>query len=165
MSIAPGVAWFDGNLEVGNGTYYNTFIATGYGSKTDSIITSGSHTTYAPNYAGYSGSVSGTQYAPQGVCNSTYFSGLIPTQFCNSSTQTYTPQTIGNFAFKAGSCTGNCYSYTGGNIKTGASSNIYGNVLAGNEFNSGGSTTIAGHITALAQGNRTYNSMGGEHHY
>jgi len=26
--LAPGVAWFDGNLEIGSGIYYNTFLAT-----------------------------------------------------------------------------------------------------------------------------------------
>lgn len=156
VSAAPGVMWFEGNLEVGNGTYYNTFIATGFGTG-DTIVTSGSHVTYAPNYAGYSGRVDGEQFAPTGICQNANFA-IYPTQFCNKATTTYIPQPIGNYAFKAGSGSTN---YVGGNIKTGSSSDIFGNILAGNEFNSGGSTTVHGYISALAQGSKTYNSMGG----
>jgi hypothetical protein len=164
-TMAPGIAWFQGNLSVGSGTYYNSFIATG------NISTSGSDNVYALNFAGYSGTVSGTTYAPTGICNNsaftTYFKTLYPTQFCNTSTQTYNASAssgIGNYAFMAGSWVGANYpgqaGYVGGNITTGASSMIYGNIEAGNEFQSSGSTTIAGSVTALAQGAAVENSMG-----
>jgi hypothetical protein len=167
-SMAPGIAWFQGNLTVSSGTYYNSFIATG------NITTSGANTVYSPNYAGYSGTVAGTMYAPTGICSNSYFNSssnlplLYPTQFCTISTQTYNSSAssgIGNFAFLAGSWVGANYPgqalYVGGNISIGASSNIYGNVEAGNEFTSGGSTTITGAVTALAQGTAVENSMGG----
>jgi len=167
-TMAPGIAWFQGNLSVGSGTYYNSFIATG------NISTSGSDNVYAPNFAGYSGTAGGTTYAPTGVCNNMYFASpysyfkpLYPTQFCNTSTQTYNAGAssgIGNYAFMAGSWAGANYpgqaGYVGGNVTTGASSTIYGSIEAGNEFQSSGSTTIAGSVTALAQGAAVENSMG-----
>jgi hypothetical protein len=160
-SMAPGIAWFQGNLNLGSGTYYGTFIATG------NIATSGQNVTYALNYAGYSGTVAGVQYAPTGICTNSYFPNLYPTQFCTTSTQTYNASAdggVGNFAFMAGSWTGTytgLSSYVGGNISLGASSVIHGNVKAGNEFTSGGSTTVNGAITALALGAAVENSMGG----
>ena len=51
-------------------------------------------------------------------------------------------------------------SYQGGNITLGSSSNVYGNVRAGNEFSSGGSTTIHGFVSALALGSKVANSLG-----
>jgi hypothetical protein len=161
-SMAPGIAWFSGNLVVSNGTYYNTFIATG------NVSTSGSNTTYAPNYAGYSGTVDGETYAPTGVCTNSYFPTLYPTQLCTISTETYdatASSSIGNYAFMAGSWVGSTYpgqsGYVGGNITIGASSVVYGDIKAGNEFQSGGSTSVFGSITALAQGTAAENSMGG----
>jgi hypothetical protein len=160
-SLAPGIAWFQGNLTVSSGTYYNTFIATG------NIATSGANTVYAPNFAGYSGTLGGTVYAPTGICSNANFT-LYPTQLCTTSTQTYNATAangLGNFAFLAGSWTGSSYpgqaGYVGGNIAIGASSTVYGNILAGNEFTSGGSTTISGSVSALAQGAVVQNSMGG----
>jgi hypothetical protein len=164
-TMAPGIAWFQGNLTVGSGTYYNSFIATG------NITTSGSDNVYALNFAGYSGTVSGTTYAPTGVCSNssfgTYFKTIYPTQFCNTTTQTYNASAssgIGNYAFMAGSWVGTNYpgqaGYVGGNVTTGASSKVYGNIEAGNEFQSSGSTTISGSVTALAQGAAVENSMG-----
>ena len=154
ISIAQGIAWFEGNVSIGNGTYYNTFIATG------NISTAGSHRNYAPNYAGYSGTADGAIYAPKGICSNA-ISPHYPTQLCKPDS-TYNPDGsggIGNYAFMAGSVqNGN---YVGGNIALGSSTISYGNVLAGNEFNSGGSTTIYGYITALGGGAVTYNSMGG----
>jgi hypothetical protein len=160
-SMAPGIAWFKGNLTVGTGTYYNTFIATG------NIITSGQHVTYAPNFAGYSGTVSGKQYAPTGICVNSLFPFLYPTQLCTIGTQTYNASAgsgVGNFAFMAGSWPGTTHtqaSYVGGNITIGASSVIHGSIKAGNEFASGGSTTITGSVNALALGLVVQNSMGG----
>ena len=157
LSMAPGVAWFEGDLELGNGTYFNTFIATG------NIRTAGGHKTYAPNYAGYGGQLDGVTYAPQGICANSDFPALKPRQFCSA--DMYTPLDIGNYAFMAGSRTNadwdDTTGYRGGNITIGASAEIFGNVKAGNEFQSGGSTTIHGYASALALGERVANSLGG----
>ena len=161
-SMAPGVAWFEGNLEVASGTYYNTFIATG------NITTSGNHVTYAPNYAGYNGKADGKAdgetYAPQGVCTNSQFPSIRPRQFCNAD-GSYLSVEPGDYAFMAGSRADDDFddiaSYQGGNITLGHSSNVYGNVRAGNEFSSGGSTTIHGFVSALALGSKVANSLGG----
>jgi hypothetical protein len=161
-TLAPGIVWVSGNLTASTGTFYNTFIATG------NITTSGADKVYAPNYAGYSGTVGGTTYAPTGICSNSAFPTLYPTQFCNTLLSTFNSTASsgeGNFSFMAGSWTGANYTtqaaYIGGNITLGASSYAYGNIKAGNEFKSGGSTTVAGTVTALAQGTAVQNSMGG----
>lgn len=161
-SAAPGIAWFQGNLEVGNGVYYNTFIAS------SNITTAGGTSVYAPNYAGYSGRVDGVQYAPTGVCENSYFPGLYPTDLCDKAGAKYLQtglEGLGNYAMLAGSRSDENYadlaSYVGGNITLGSSAYIYGSVKAGNEFTSGGSTTVHGYVTALAHGTAAKNSMGG----
>lgn len=151
VSMSPGVAWFEGNITLSNGTYYNTFIATG------NIVTSGSHVTYAPNYAGYGG-VNGSN----GICSNAVYP-YYPSQLCNTD-GTYNSDAsggLGNFAYLAGSYPAEDAPYVGGNITLGSSTVAYGSVLAGNEFVSGGSTTIYGYITAQAQGAVANNSMGG----
>lgn len=162
VSAAQGVAWFQGNLVVGNGVYYNTFIASG------NISTSGSTKVYAPNYAGYSGLAKGVQYAPTGICDNVHFQLLYPLDICNKNTHEYLPSGLGglgNYSMMAGSRLDQHYDdlsgYIGGNIAVGASVELFGSVKAGNEFTSGGSTTVHGYATALALGQVHYNSMGG----
>lgn len=162
VSAAQGVSWFQGNLEVGNGAYYNTFIASG------NISTGGSTTVYALNYAGYNGRADGVQYAPTGICENSHFPGLYPTDFCDKTGAKYLQaglDGLGNYAMMAGSRNDDNYTdqagYIGGNIALGSSVNIYGSIKAGNEFSSGGSTTVRGFVTALALGSVFKNSMGG----
>jgi hypothetical protein len=156
FTLPPGIDWFQGNLNLNGGTYYNTFVATG------NITTAASIVVYAPNYAGYSGT-NGT-----GICSNNSYPNNYPMQFCTISTTTFNSNAssgIGNYALLAGSWVGSSYpgqaGYVGGNITLGSSNSIYGNIKAGNEFQSGGSSTIAGGITALAQGTAVENSMGG----
>lgn len=156
VSLAPGIAWFEGSLEVGSGTYYNTFIAT------HNISTSGATVVYAPNYAGYDGSAAG---APTGICTNSNFPGLAPKQFCQDGAFVVSP--FGDYAAMAGSWPKSgtvpklSSNYQGGNIKLGASSKIYGSVKAGNELYSGGSTVIHGYASALAMGQTVSSSLGG----
>jgi len=173
-SMAQGVAWFAGNLSIIGKTYFNTFVATG------NITTGGGNKVYAPNYAGYSGTVSETvdgtvrttQHAPTGMCENTNFPTLYPKQFCDKTNKAFLPDAnngIGNYAFIAGSIPeGTTYSedtYVGGNITTGGGSEIFGNLLAGNEFVSTGDTTIHGYSAALAAGVATRNAMTGKTTY
>lgn len=157
QSMAPGIAWFQGDLEVSNGTYFNTFVATG------NIKTSGNHKTYAPNYAGYNGQADGKTYAPQGICSNSDFPALKPQTFCDG--DDYKPEAIGNYALMAGNRTDENWDdlngYQGGTITVGASSEIFGNIRAGNEFQSGGNTIIHGYVGALALGVKVINSLGG----
>lgn len=153
-AIRPGVVWFSGDLDTGNGTYYNTFIATG------SITTSGSHVTYAPNYAGYSGTAGGTTYAPSGVCTTAAGATIdyYPSNFCNIGSASYDATAaagLGSYAYMAGSFSGSTYqasSYVGGNVVLASSNNVFGYVLAGNAFTSAGSSTIRGYISAQGLG-------------
>lgn len=147
--------YFEGNLNIPSGTFYNTFLATG------NITNSGDAVAYSLNFAGYSGKqiVDGVQvtYAPQGVCQNTLIPNVVPTQFCiNGEYQYNAVRGIGNYSLMAGTCGGvnNCTKeqYIGGDIKTAASANFYGAIKAGNMFVSSGNTTIHGYISALAQG-------------
>lgn len=162
-SMAQGVAWFEGKLNVSNGNYYNTFIAT------ESIETSGSHKNVAPNFAGSAGgtynySIVHSQWWTEnksesfkGIC-SNGVSPHYPQQICNGFSAGE-PVPIANYAYMSGSIVGD--NYVGGNVKLGASTVSFGSVLAGNEFDSGGDTTVFGYISALGGGTSTFNAMGG----
>lgn len=161
-SIAQGIAWFNGDLNIGSGTYFNTFVVSG------SITTSGADKVYAPNYAGYDGKVDGVEYAPTGICVNSFFPDIYPKQFCDKPKKKYlggAGDGIGNYALIAGSVpVGAAYSadtYVGGDITTGANTEIFGNLMAGNEFISSGATTIHGYATAQAAGKKTNNVLSG----
>ncbi|GAA4999783.1 hypothetical protein GCM10023206_00960 [Acinetobacter puyangensis] len=136
-SLAPGVMFFYGNLNVGQGAYTNTIIATG------DIIAS-IPAVYAPNYAGAGK-----------VCNISGYQ--MPVNLCSSSS-TLTKITVANIALMAGSCTDStslttCKStYMGGNITLNSNAYIYGNVIAGSRFNTSGASYVAGGITAANLG-------------
>lgn len=157
QSLSPGIVWIEGNLIAGNGTYYNTFIATG------NITTSGSHKTVAPNFAGYSGgnyNHAGVNINFAGICtNATY--PYYPKQLCNDNGTYNSDGSDGltNFAYMAGSLNGE--QYQGGDITLGSSTLAFGSVLAGDTYNSGGSTTIFGYVTALGQASVSAHQMGG----
>ena len=135
--IAPGVLFFNGNLNVANGNYINSLLASGN-------IEFGQNTVlHAPNYSN-----------ENLVCNSVF--GM-PSNLCSTST-TFVPAGIANIALLAGSCSDDstaisCQSnYQGGTISLGQSSKIYGNILAGNILNTSGNTNIYGTILAAALG-------------
>lgn len=149
VNLAPGVLWFKGNLDMSNGEYYNTVVASG------NIMTSGSHKLYALNYAGYAV-----------VCANTFkksttsdFAGLYPTNFCDISAKKMKANALGNIAYLSGSYTGTTFS--GGQINIAASSEIFGSVLAGDQVITGGSTTIHGYVNSAGQGSSTTNNWGG----
>jgi hypothetical protein len=129
-TMAPGILWFDGDVEAGSGTYYNTWIATG------GINTAGSNSTYAVNYAGYAN-----------TCTNTVFPKLVPTNFCKASdTSKLQPVSAGNIAFGAGGLVGAVYK--GGKINLTASNDVFGSVLAGDDLTTSGSTIVHGYVSA-----------------
>jgi len=139
QSMAPGVAWFDGNLNVSNGTYINTFLATG------NIETSGSLKIFSPNYAGYTPVCTDSRSAsPYGITVDYRLSGLWPSDLCQAD-DTYAPNAIGNTALMAGGVDASGV-YVGGDISLGASNAIYGNVIAGNILDATGNTTVVGSV-------------------
>jgi len=157
LSLSPGIVWVEGNLAAGNGTYYNTFISTG------NISTSGSHKTVAPNFAGYDGgnyNHAGVNINFSGICtNATY--PHYPSQLCGED-GSYDADGSGgltDFSYMAGSLDGDAYQ--GGDIALGASTLAFGSVLAGDTYNSGGSTTIFGYVTAQGQETTNSHQMGG----
>ncbi|MDC8773097.1 hypothetical protein [Roseateles albus] len=129
-TMAPGVLWFEGDVEAGSGTYYNTWIASG------SINTAGTNSTYAVNYAGYAN-----------TCTNTAFPTLVPTNFCKASdTSKLQPVSAGNIAYGAGGLVGTVYK--GGKINLSASNDVYGSVLAGDDLTTSGSTVVHGYVSA-----------------
>nr|WP_199067983.1 hypothetical protein [Chromobacterium sp. ASV5] len=131
QTLAPGVAWFDGDLRLGNGVYHNSFIASGH------IVTSGQHISYAVNYA-----------AAVGVCLNPDFPKLRPRDDCDAEGR-YRGRPVGNAVLMAGGYRDG--RFQGGDITLGAFSQVYGNVWAGNLLNCGGSTTIHGYVAAARQ--------------
>ena len=143
--LQPGVVWFDDDLTVNNGPYYNTFVTTG------NVTTSGSHTVYAPNYAGYSGTVGGTAYAPSGICTAADGTAITnyPKNFCvNGAFESSAASGLGSYAYAAGSFTGTyaAANYVGGNVTFAGGSNVYGYVLAGNGITTSGNVTVYGYL-------------------
>ncbi len=151
--MLAGVAWFGGSLLASTGTYYNTFITSA------NITTGGTHTVYAPNYAGYSGKVGATTYAPSDICTTSAGTAIAnyPSNFCNLATASFDPSAsggLGSYAYMAGSYSGASYAasnYVGGNVALGGAS-VNGYVLAGNAFSSGGVSTIRGYISSQGSG-------------
>lgn len=139
QSMAPGVAWFDGNLSVDNGTYINTFMATG------NISTGGSLKIFSPNYAGHTPVCTNSRNAsPYSITVDYRLSGLKPTDLCQAD-GTYAPNAIGNTALMAGGIDASGV-YGGGDVSLGASNAIYGNVIAGNLLDTTGNTTVVGAV-------------------
>ncbi|MCJ8159970.1 hypothetical protein [Acinetobacter zhairhuonensis] len=147
-SLAPGVLFFKGSIDISHGYYVNTIISTGsinYGNGNIELI--------APNYAG-----------AQATCNSSTFN--IPSNLCSSSTSLI-PASIGNIGLLAGSCTNSTTlalcesSYVGGDITFNGSAEVEGNIIAGNKIITGGSTSIKGSILASAHGVSKGSSLGG----
>lgn len=149
-SLAPGVLWFDGNLTMSNGRYYNTVIATG------NLSTSGDHKLWSLNYAGYS-IVCNNDY-PSGY-KTTDFADMYPIAFCDKAGSKLKSNALGNIAYLSGVYTGSIFS--GGIITLGASSEVFGSILAGDTFLTGGSSTVHGYIIAAGQGSSVNNAWGG----
>lgn len=160
ISMAPGIAWFEGSLHLGNGTFYNSLVAT------RNITMGGSIKVYALAYAGFDGTrtVDGTEtrYAPTGICENSHFQGRYPLDYCDTANDSFIhPEgnVIGHYALLAGSYDADG-SYIGGDISLGTSAEIFGSVLSGNLYSSGGSTRIHGSVTALSQGDGTHQAGG-----
>lgn len=148
-TMAPGVAWFDGSLEVKNGIYFNTFIAT------ENISTAGQSTTYAVNYAGYAGVC--LNESVNGRASSTNFTGLYPKAYCENPAGELAgvlmPQSLGNAAFIAGGYKDGVFQ--GGLVNLTAGNEVFGSVIAGNDLATSGNTTVHGQVYVAAQGTDT----------
>ena len=155
---APGVVLVDGNLEVGGGTYTNTFIATG-----NLDVTTSGGAVFALNYAGPNGiSVNGS--TALGVCSNAAYR-IRPGEFCRSGYNHNAHGGLGNYAVMAGSCPlgsiNGCArsAYIGGDIDIRRA--VFGVTRAGNLVTTGGQARLYGYVSALAQRNNatTGNSL------
>ncbi|MBT9501252.1 MAG: hypothetical protein IV092_08405 [Burkholderiaceae bacterium] len=137
--MAPGIVWFKGNLVAGQGTYYNSWIATG------NLTTAANNVSYAVNYAGYAH-----------VCNKAPYKSVAPSNFCKAGSSELQPVAAGNIVFGAGGKLNG--SYSGGKINLSASNEVYGDVLAGDILETGGNTRIHGYVSAARLGSNAGNS-------
>lgn len=166
-SIAPGVILFIGNLQIREGIYNNTLLATG---NIESSSVNGNAIISAPNYAATRGGVEGAFcHANSALSNSSndiikkldplngYFPR--PKNFCSSPTAMISPTTaLGDLALLAGSYIGtyNKASYVGGDIKLISYKNespIYGNIIAGNNYTTDANLNLYGFLSIIGLGN------------
>lgn len=158
-TMLPAVLWFEGNLNISNGTWVNSFLATG------DISVSGGMKVYSPNYIG-------SAYACQGLADSArglpawasrgLDSNHRATQLCAGTPPVLTGAAAGNLALLAGGYKDGAF--VGGNVTLGSSNEIYGAILAGQYLNTGGSTVVGGSVYAAGQGGstaKTSNRQGG----
>lgn len=148
-NLAAGALWFTGSVEMSNGEYYNSVFASG------NISTSGDHRLYALNYAGYA-TVCTNAFKKKTTAD---FAGMYPINYCDISAGKLKTVSAGNIAYLAGIFTGSVFS--GGTINIGASSEVFGSVVAGNQLLTGGSTVIHGYVSSAGQGGATSSSWGG----
>ncbi|WP_417762786.1 hypothetical protein [Shewanella sp.] len=135
--FVPAVLWFNGSVDIGVGSYIDTIIAT------QNIMTSGSHTIKSINFAGYEAS-----------CKTTNFLTFYATNLCSVNELEY--NALANVALIAGGYVND--EFEGGDISLGASTEVYGSVIAGNLLFSGGSSKIYGYVTVANQGDNTEGS-------
>jgi hypothetical protein len=147
INATPGILWFKGSVILDNGYNYSTVLATG------DVATAGGMKIESVNYAGYDAMCKAKTNA--GLKYTQMFEDQIPTNMCDTDTNTFNPLDVGNIAIAAGGYNpANNGSYSGGNIKLGASNEVFGIVLAGGYLETGGYTQVYGHVSAAVQGPR-----------
>ncbi|GGP21082.1 hypothetical protein [Silvimonas iriomotensis] len=172
--LPPGIVWFNGNVNLGLGTWFNTVMATG------NITTSANNVTYAPNYVGY-GNVANpnpnAKIGTAGICVNNPFNSatamtsnypsqnLYPTNLCPtppapncvpSAGNNYcgykgAANPMANIALYAGGYMPPGTTFSGGTVTLGASTTIFGNVISADTVSFGGSTYVAGYVNAFQQ--------------
>ncbi len=141
--LQPGVMFFEGDLDIREGSFINTFIAT------KNIKFTGAGTTvYSPNYV-EKALICDRSFYPTNTATPNIY--LKPINLCQNTTSD-----IGNIALLAGSYVrttnpdgtiSKTTTYQGGNI-TLATAYIYGNIMAGNRYYVNNTGHVFGTITA-----------------
>lgn len=151
-ALPPGVIWFNGDLVLETGPYFNTFVAT------KNITSSGDLVTYALNYAAEYDKKTPPSNA---VCKNQYklpivsaYQGKYPKNYC-AADGTYTPNALGNIALIAGGYDPvdnpdltKPTKYSGGMINLTAKNEIFGTIVAGDLLKTSGDTTVHGYVSA-----------------
>ena len=163
-TTAPGVIFFDGNLEVGNGHSMSTILASG------NIKTSGNFRLWAANRGSYEYiCAANADQAPSAVRTryTEAYSTHYPVNLCDIANSDYLPTSVGNIGLAAGGINPDINEnphglYSGGDIDLGSSTDIVGGVFAGNFLQTNGNVNIQGAVSAGAQGdpNSSNNSLG-----
>lgn len=156
---APGVVLVEGDLDVGGGTFTNTFIATG-----NLHVTTGGGAVFSLNYAGPNG-ISTEGFTALGVCSNPVYR-IRPGKFCETGYDHTAHGGLGNYALMAGSCPlgsiNGCArgAYIGGDIRIEKS--VFGVTRAGNLVSTSGQARLHGYVSALAQRSNatTINQLG-----
>lgn len=149
---APGVVLVEGDLEVGGGTFTNTFIATG-----DLHVTTAGGAVFSLNYAGPNG-ITTEGFTALGVCSNSVYP-MRPGKFCESGYDHTVHGGLGNYALMAGSCPPGSINgcargaYIGGDIRVEKS--VFGVTRAGNLVSTSGQARLYGYVSALAQRNNS----------
>ncbi len=131
--FAPGILWFEGDLELGSGNHNNSIIASG------SISVGNKTNVSAINYNGY-----------ETTCTNQIF---YPTNLCDIDKKTLTKNSTANIALLAGGYKGDVFSGGTITLQGGMDKSILnGSVIAGDTLVINGSPTIRGYITTAGQG-------------
>ena len=157
---APGIIFFDGNVNLMNGHGVSTILASGH------ITTNGSYRQWAINFGGYEKICEANADHIVSAARARYtasFSKHFPTLHCDVANSDYVPSQTGNIGLAAGGVNpdltvNSSGDYSGGNITLGATTDIVGAVLAGNIFKTNGTTNIHGGISA-----GSFGDIGGDH--
>lgn len=150
-AMAPGIMWFDGDVEISTTFGYATILSTG------DITTSGNLKLRSANYGGYDPVCNGVaaEIPEDSYQRRTYYQQLFqdqyPTNLCDKTSPKYLPIALGNIALAAGGYdpNGNT-SYSGGNIDLDQSNELFGSVLSGAILSTAGNSTVHGYISAAA---------------
>lgn len=175
-SMAPGILWFEGDLEINSGNLFNSVVVTG------DIKTSGNYKGAGVNFSGigpicqmtFELTHQGINISPsQGANHSTRFADQYPTDVCPAGPSTTAPNgiderdtdfnvlTLANVAFLAGGyeIPDDPTSFSGGNVVFGSSAEVMGTVLSADVLDASGSATIYGFISAAGQGGNGSNRV------
>ena len=168
--LAPGVLWFDGDLEINNGNLFNTVLATG------NIESTGGSNIAAINFAGFDnvckGKVNFTHNGGSVTADGNYKTlmdevvngdpkGQYPKDVCGVNADAYTPSDLGNMALMAGGIKPGTTDYVGGDISLKTNSSTFGTLLAGDLIYTSGDNNIYGYMMATGWGDGLINNNAG----
>ena len=147
-TIAHGIYFFNGDLEVGQKSFVATWIATG------NIKTGGFHRTVAPNPAGFKATCQYDTNEPAmkdadgNTVTADTVDDTIPNSLCGPAA--LKENLVANAVMIAGQYLPDG-SFSGGDITTIGTTKLEGIVIAGDKFTNRGQTTVTGNVIAAGQ--------------
>ena len=148
---APGIIFFDGNVNIGTGHGASTYLVGGN--------ISGNFYSASANYSGFNetclalgANVIDKDNNGLPARYKERFENFYPKNLCDKTNNKYLPIPTGNIGLAAGGYVGG--NYVGGNINLGGDSIVYGAVLAGNVVQTTDEVHIYGYVSAAGLGTR-----------